>query len=226
VTPPARLALPLLLLATPACRDAGVDLSEDVGSSDMRVVLTVNAGEGQTTVRAQASALLPNSGAVVLSAGDRFVLHDDPTRVLAAEPGGVTQVTTTPRNRGRIAVDLLRTGDRSLIDLGIEVPPPFTLEPVAPRAPWSSPITLRWDRTEGTYTTAIVVEGACAKKLVRPLVSDTGEYLVNGGEIERLDPRSPCTVTVSVVRTAPYSGSRELYAQATQSRSVVVELLP
>lgn len=214
----------LALAALAGCRDPGVDLSEDVGSSDMQVALTVNGGASETVVRASASALLPYSGTVVLTAGDRFVLHDDPTRTLA--PDGTGYVATTTKNRGRIAVDLVRTIDRSIVDLGIELPPPFTLEPVAKQLAWSSPITLKWDRTEGNYTTTVVVEGTCAKKLVRTLVADTGEYLINGGEIERLDPRAPCTVAVSVVRTAPWTSSRELYAQAMQTRSAEVELLP
>jgi hypothetical protein len=218
-----RIAVTACLL-TASCRDNGIDESADVSTRDIKVVVEVNGEAGRTVVRAYASALLPYSGALTLTGGDQLLLHDEGP--LEPEPSTPFYTRASSRDRGRFAVDLKRPSDRGLNDLGIDLPTPFTLTTPSTRVKWSDRIELTWDRADGDHVTSVVIESACSKRRVHSLQADTGAYTVNGGEIARLDPTQPCTVSLAVVRTGPSVSSRTLYARATQARTVEVTLEP
>lgn len=220
-----RFASLFIFLLPAACREMGVHESEDVSSRDISVAVTVNGGADRTEIRAEALARLPYSGRLELTGGDRFVVHGDPSNVLQLSPEG-DLVATAPGNAGRFAVDLLRVVDHSMSDLGADLPPPFVLEPLPASVAWSAPIALQWNAAAGDYTTSVLVESSCSKPFARALAKDTGSYLINGGEIERLDRSATCKVTVSVVRTAKTVSTPGLYARATQTRSFALEITP
>lgn len=219
-----RLALAAAPLLASSCRDNGIDDSADVSTRDIQIVVEVNGRADATVVRAYASALLPYSGALRLTGGDELLLRDEGP--LAPEQGTPWYVRSSPRNTGRFVIDLRRPADRPLVDVGLEVPPPFTLTTPATRMRWSDDLELAWDRADGDYVMSVVVESACAKRLVRYLQADTGAYTLNGGEIARLDPTKACAVTVTIVRAAPPVSARAMYGRATQERTVEVTLEP
>ena len=207
-----------------SCRDNGIDESADVSTHDIQIVVVVNGEQARTVVRAYASALVPYSGALTLTGGDTLVLQGEGP--LEAERGTSWYMRASARDRGRFSVDLTRPSDRALTDLGIDVPAPFILTTPAQRVKWSDRIELAWDRADGDHLMSVVAESTCTKRFVIQLQKDTGAYTLNGGELARFDPATPCPVTISVVRTAPSISSRSLYARADQTRTVEVTLEP
>lgn len=205
-----------------ACRDNGVDDSADVSTRDMQVVVAVNGEADGTVVRAYPSALLPYSGKLTLTGGDRLVLRGDGE----LRPDGAEYAIKSARQGGSFIVDLLRPHDHPLTDLEVTAPPPFTLAARALRLRWSEPIELTWDAATGDYVTAIEWTGACTKRVVRNLATDAGAYVINGGEVFRAEPSAPCPITVSITRTAPPRSLRTLYGTAKQTRSVEIVLDP
>jgi hypothetical protein len=219
-----RTSLALASLFMASCRDNGVDDSADVSTRDIQIVVQVNGKADRTEVRAYASALLPYSGALTLTGGDELLLHDEGR--LEREAGTAWYVRASSRDRGRFSVDLRRPSDRPLADLGIDVPPPFTLRSSATRAKWSERIELTWDRADGEHGMSIEVEGECIRRFVHQLQKDTGAYTLNGGELARLDPTAPCAVSATVVRTGPSISSRTMFARASAERTVELTLDP
>ncbi len=217
-----RFALLALPLTVAACRDNGIDDSADVSTRDMQVVVAVNGEADGTVVRAHPSALLPYSGRLTLTGGDRLVLRGEGE----LRPDGAEYALKSPRKSGSFVLDLLRAHDHPLTDLEVVVPPPFTLTARALRVRWSEPIELTWEAAPGEHVTSIEWTGACTKRVVRPLAADAGAYVVNGGEVFRVDPSAPCPVTFSITRTAPGRSMRTLYATAKQTRTVEIVLDP
>jgi hypothetical protein len=210
----ARLLALILLLG---CRSGAITQSEDVSSRDMHVAVAVNGEAGRTVVRA-----LPNYlGGLTLTGGDRLVLRGEQT--MQREESGY-YVATSPREGGTFIVDFLRANDRSITDLEVTVPPPFTLSASRTTAKWSDTVELTWDRAAGDFVTHLSWEGACAKKVVRVLASDAGSYTINVAEIA--SPSAPCTVAIKINRVAPWKSNARVYTTADQSRVVHLVIEP
>jgi len=221
------------ILAVSGCGPHPIRVSTDVSTRDMSIAIEVKNEGGPTRVIAGANGRLPYTGALTLGPGDRFVLrgeHDsDPVTPFGQDPNQETKyVAETERASGTFVVDLLREGDAPMIDNAVAIPPPFDLTGPSGVLRRSDPIVLKWQGATGTHSTTVRVSGTCTAGLTIPLHVDTGEYVINGGEIP--GPKSgafeECDVTITVTRTAPWSSTPTLYGLASQSRSLIVRLTP
>ncbi len=229
------LRLALLFLPLAACGPHPIRRTGDVSTRDMSIALDVKNEGGATRVRVKVDGKLPYTGALAVTPGDRLVLRgeheSDATIDLFADPDDDTaSVVDTPRTSGTFVVDLLRAGDRPLPGSEATLPAPFTLKAPSDVLSRKGTLELMWDVATGTtsFTTAVSVQGSCTKGFTHHLASDTGAYVLNGGEIP-LPPEGVadgCEVTVTVTRTAPWVSSPTLYATASQARTVTVRLSP
>jgi hypothetical protein len=216
-----------------ACGPHAISVTSDVSTRDMSIAIQVKNEGGPTRLRAQVDGKLPYTGTLVLSPGDRLVLrgeHEaDPPIPFVQDPAEATSYfAETPRTSGTFVVDLLRDADRPLLGNEVAIPPPFTLAGPSGTISRKDPIALHWEGAVGEHHTSVGVSGACTRGLTIPLEKDTGEYVINGGEIPGPPDGMPdgCDVTVTVNREAPWVGTPILYTTASQSRSLVLRLLP
>ena len=221
------------ILAISGCPKHPIEVSTDVSTRDMSIAIEVKNEGGPTRVIARADGRLPYTSYLTLGAGDRFVLRgeheSDPTTAFTQDPNDETKyIAETERKSGTFVVDLLRDADRAILDSEVSIPPPFDLTGPSGIVRRGDPIVLRWQGATGTHTTGVVVAGTCTTGLNLPLHADTGEYVINPGEIPRPNKGAAdaCDVTISVVRTAPWESKPFLYSVASQSRTLIVRLVP
>lgn len=129
-----------------------------------------------------------------------------------------------------LVLDLVRSEDRSALDVGIPAPPPFTL--TAAGLTGGEPLTMAWDAAPGEHALDLRLEGDCIGSFFRPLATDVGAYAVSQAELP-LPTSLPCPLRVTLTRTSttqrpllPGIEGGNVYAHIVQRRATEVQWLP
>lgn len=225
----------LVLGAAGAIAGCELEPGHDSGEVSTRdLLVSVDASDEGSGAAVRIDLTGPNPvGNVRLSEGDSLSLsiagvawplrevETDGSIAYEAHPDGLVD---------DLVLDLIRSGDRSALDVGVPVPPPFTL--TAMDLTGDQPLTIAWDAASGEHALDLLIEGDCIGSLVRPLATDVGAYAVSQAELP-IPTLLPCPLRVTLTRCSttqrpllPGIEGGNLHAGVVQRRAIEVQWLP
>jgi hypothetical protein len=198
-------------LALAGCTAEPLPESAEVATRDITIAIDAHdSGDGAARVEIRILAII---GQVRLTGGDtlrvraagvELPLREEETSegvVYVAEPGSLT---------GDLSLDLQRPADRSVRDMAVHVPPPFTLTAQGPMG--NAPLSLEWDAAPGAdHLLQLSISGACIRPLGRNLASDVGFYRIDPSELAHATPDAPATCPLEVTLSRSVTTQKPLF---------------
>lgn len=208
------------------------------GSEPVQVLTTADLATSEILLAVSARG---NGEAVMVSAeldstrGDTRVLaHED--RLVASAEDAVGQglgaydtsshATLLPTAKTQITLTLVRADEQVSAD--VDLPPPFTLAVPAGPVSAAAAIPLSWEAADAGDAMTLDVWGPCVAPLSRGLVSDTGSYEIQPGDLAFT--QGGCVIAVSLTRSRA-AGPLALAAtgssaSSAQVRTAAIEVVP
>jgi hypothetical protein len=217
--------------------------SGDVATHAMSMNVIANASGTNTTIEAELHVGDYKSATLTkLTPGDQLILMipGDPNRAMQEKDGGtyrgIYYSMDVSKTSGDFTIDFTRTKGASALGNKLSLPAPFTLVPIAGPISRKEPLTVKWDRADGSHQMSIWLESSCINSASpRTITGDPGTFTFNAGDIQSApgSETANCSVVVKLSRTLDFSNStfsaefgQQSHARTTQLRSLAVDTKP
>ena len=222
------LALPLLLLTMVGCgsetETEGVTSSDALATADL--TFSVRAESNGAEVLLALTIAGPGHVSVTLGGGDQLLVSaEDAAEHPFSAMGTYEYIALLPTSKDRVRLTLQRASGPVSAD--IDFPPSFTLT-VPAAASAASVIPLSWEAAPAGGAMKLYVWGPCLTLLSRDLLTDTGSYELQPGDLT--SNGGTCQASFMLDRpggSAPLGmGETSSAVTAAQVRTAAVEVSP